>query len=218
MTCFTAKRKSTPYVDGRLREREQSRVDDHLRACDPCASYFDQLRLLRSGLLSLPARTAPSMLGTKLRVIASREKQALAGSNGSRLAFLWKKWKMRVDELMRPLTIPATGGLLSSLLLFTTFASAIGTQTHAVGYEVPVFFEDRADANLLPLSVTTSVLFNISLDGKGRIQDYLVREASDSFTGDPSRLVSNNIVLPKFPSRAVGGDISILVTPIVFRQ
>lgn len=218
MTCFTAKRKSTPYVDGRLRERERSRVDQHLSGCDPCGLYFDQLKSVRSGLRSLPVPSAPSNLATKLRIIASREQQALTQSHGSRLEFLWNRWKFRFEELMRPLTIPATGGLLSSVLLFGTFGFAIGTSTRIVKHEVPLVYAERTDANLVPISVTSSVLLNISLDDRGRIQDYMIREASSSFTGDPSRLVSNNIALPKFPSRALGGDISILLTPVVFRQ
>jgi len=218
MTCFTAKRKSTPYVDGRLRERERSRVEEHLLKCDPCGSYFDQLASVCTGLRKLPAVQAPSDLATRLRVIASRERQALTQSHGSRLELAWSKWKFQMDEWMRALTIPATGGLLSSVLLFGTFIFAISTSTRIVPYDVPVVYADRTDANLVPISVTSSVLLNISLDGKGRIQDYMVREASGSFTGDPARLVSNNIVLPKFPSRALSGDISILLTPVVFRQ
>jgi hypothetical protein len=151
-------------------------------------------------------------------VIASRERQALTESHGSRLELLWNKWKFQMDEWRRALTIPATGGLLSSVLLFGTFTLAMGTSTRIVPYDVPVVYTDRTDANLVPISVTSSVLLNISLDGTGRIQDYMVREASGSFTGDPARLVSNNIMLPKFPSRALSGDISILLTPVVFRQ
>lgn len=218
MTCFSAKRKSTAYLDGRLRNRETLRVTDHLSKCDPCASYFDQIGSLRSGLQNLAPPAVPVALGTKLRVIASRERHTLLETRGSRLRYWWTKWTFRLDQLMRPLTIPATGGLLSSLLLFATLGFAIGTTTRSVAYEVPVVYEDRAGANLVPISVTSAVLLSISLDGKGHIQDYVVRDGEDSFAGNPGRLVYNNIVLPQFPTRAVRGDISILLTPIVFRQ
>jgi len=204
MTCFTAKRKSTAYVDGRLREQDRSRVTRHLRDCDPCASYFDQIACLRSGLQSLPAPEAPLNLKTQLRVIASREQHTLLETRGSRIEYLWTKWRFRINQLMRPLTIPATGGLLSS--------------TRVVAYDVPVVYEDRVGANLVPMSVHSSVFFNISLDGHGHIQDYLIRDAYDQFTGEGGALVAHDIALPNFPSRAVGGDISILVTPIVYRQ
>ncbi len=54
---------------------------------------------------------------------------------------------------MRPLTIPATGGLLSSLILFGALAFTIGRSSRMVNYEVPVMYADRMDANLVPLQL-----------------------------------------------------------------
>ncbi len=126
--------------------------------------------------------------------------------------------------MMRPLTIPATGGLLSSMLLFATLALTITSTTRAVTYDVPVMYQEQEGANLVPISVKNSdVTLNISLDGKGRIQDYNVRDGAASFTGDPGRLSYKNISLPQFPSvlaiaHPVTGDISIRLTPLMFRQ
>ena len=210
-------------MDGTLRERERFRVSSHLRECDACASYFDQVGSMRSALRDLPVPAAPATLGTRLRVIASRERQKLLQTHGSQLQFLWNKWKFRVNQFMRPLTIPATGGLLSSLILFATLAVSIAQTTRGVAYEVPLLSEEGGGANLLPFDVRSAVFLTISLDDKGRIRDYAVRDNSGSFTGDPSRLVSSNIVLPQFPgvltfARPISGDISISLRPIVFRQ
>ncbi len=124
---------------------------------------------------------------------------------------------------MRPLTIPATGGLLSSVILFGALAFTIESNTHNVSYEVPVMYADHAAANLVPMELRSSVILTISLDGKGRITDYAVRDASASFVGDASRLQDNNISLPSFPSvlalaQPITGDVSILFRPLVFRQ
>jgi hypothetical protein len=159
----------------------------------------------------------------KLRIMASREKQALAQTRGSRLLLFWQKWKFRMDELMRPLTIPATGGLLSSLLLFASLALTITTTKHGVAYEVPLMYADQEDPNLVPISLNSDITLRISLDGKGRIQDYVVHDGLASFTGNAGRLNYRNISLPQFPSvlalaHPVTGDISIKLTPLVFRQ
>ena len=222
MTCFSIKRRSTAYLDGKLRDRERSQVAAHLAECDSCGSYFNQVGSMRSALHHLPAPAAPPTLRTKLRVIASRERKKLLETHGSRLHFLWEKWSFRVNQFMRPLTIPATGGLLSSVILFGSLAFAITQSTRGVTYEVPLFYENRTDANLLPLDVRSAVFLTINLD-KGRIRDYAVRDNSESFTGDASSLVTNNIALPQLPTvltftRPVSGDISISLTPIVFRQ
>ena len=220
MICFIARRYSTAYIDGRLRPSERSRVAAHVRHCDGCTAYFDQTNLLRSSLRQLSAPRTPPSLKTHLQVIASRE---LSRSRESRLEDLWKRWKFRLDEFMRPITIPATGGLLSSIALFFTLALSIGQTVRAVAYEVPLVYEDRADANLIPVDMRSSIVLTMSLDDKGRIRDYAVRDSVAFYTGDPARLVSNNISLPQFPSvlaltHPVSGAVRISLTPIVFRQ
>jgi predicted anti-sigma-YlaC factor YlaD len=223
MTCLSTKRQSTAYVDGRLREREQSRIKAHLRECDSCAAYIHEIRCLRSNLQSLPTPPPSSGLEVRLRIIASREKQALVQTRGSRLLLFWQKWKFRIDELMRPLTIPATGGLLSSILLFATLALTITTTSRGVTYDVPVLYADQNGQNLVPISINSDVILNISLDGKGHIQEYRVSDGAAWVSGDPSRLIYKNIAMPQFPSvltiaHPVTGDISIKLTPLVFRQ
>jgi len=155
-------------------------------------------------------------------VRASQEKQAIMEHRGSKLRRLWNHWRFRIDHIMRPLTLPATGGILSSLVLFGALSLMIGTTTRVVTYEVPVLYAERISANLVPLQLRSSVILTFSLDGKGRITDYTARDDSASFVGDPTRLQYNNIAVPDFPSvlalaQPVNRDISIKITPIVFR-
>jgi hypothetical protein len=219
MTCWNARRRSTDYIDGRLRGSERSRLAAHLAQCDPCSQAVDDLSAVRSTLRDLPHPVAPVRLGTNLLVIASQERKTI---QSSRLERLWNRWKLRVNELMRPLTIPATGGLLSSLILFAVLAVTISSTRRAVAYEVPVLYADKLDPNLVPVELRSSVVLTLSLDGKGRITDYAVLNGSDSFVGDPGRLQYNNIALPEFRTvlamtQPVNRDISISFTPLVFR-
>jgi hypothetical protein len=222
LTCYSAKRQSSAYVDGTLRGRERSHVTAHVLRCGSCASYFEEIAALRSALRTIPAAAPPANLKTALRVIASRERQELMRTGGSHWLALWEQWKFRMDMLMRPFTIPATGGLLSSVLLFGTLAFTIGTTTRSVSYEVPVLYESRGDANLVPMELRSKVILTISLDGNGRIRDYAVGDGSSSVAGNISRLQYNNIVMPEFPSvlalaHPVSSDISISFTPLALR-
>lgn len=223
MTCFFAKRLSTAYVDGKLRNSEHSRITAHLRECDTCAGHFQQLSSIRVGLQRLQMPAVPDLLKMRLKVLASRERAAVLETRGSRMAWLWNRWKFRVDEFMRPLTIPATGGVLSSIVLFATLAFGVCQTASTVGYEVPVMFEDRADATLVPVDMRSSVVLTMRLNGVGRIMDYAVREGSSSYTGDPTRMLYHNIVLPTFPTvltdeHPITGDVRISMNPIIFRQ
>jgi hypothetical protein len=225
MTCWNVKRRSADFVDRRLRRREHSKIEAHLRECDECAIEIDQIRSIRLSLARLRSPATPVSLRTKLLILASKERQILVETNGSRSRRLWNYWKLRLNELTRPITIPATGGLLSSVLLFSALALTISTTTRQVGYEVPIMYADHMDANLVPveLKLKSSVVLTLSLDGRGRITDYAVRDDSGSFVGDPGRLQYENITMPEFPSvlgldQPTIGDIRISFIPILFRQ
>lgn len=223
MKCWIAKRRVTDYVDERLRGKEHSRVAAHLENCASCSVEFEQIRSVRSDLGSLPIPVSSASLRTDLLVMASQERKAVVETHGSRLVGIWNRFRFRLDEFMRPLTIPATGGVLSSLILFGALGFTIGTATGGMPYEVPVLYPDRMDANLVPVELRSAVVLTLSLDGSGRITDYAVRDGSSSFVGDPARLQDNNISLPEFRSvlamaQPISRDISISFTPIVFRR
>ena len=223
MTCWHVKRRSTDFVDGRLRKREHSRVESHLRDCDACAVMIYELRSMRSSLGDLRNPLAPQSLRSKLRVLASKERQILMETDGSHWRRVWNAWRFRMDQLMRPITIPATGGVMSSMLLFFALSFAIGTTTRQVGYEVPVIYADHMDANLVPLQLRSSVVLTLSLDGRGHITDYVVRDGSGGYVGDAAKLQYNNIPMPQFPSvlamaQPTSGDVRISFVPLVYRQ
>ena len=223
MTCWRAKRRIAEYVDRRLQATEHSRVATHLAECQSCSLEFEQVSLVRSTLAELPVALAPARLRNALQVRASQQRRRISDHDGSRLQELLSGWKLRLDQLMRPLTIPATGGVLSSFILFGALALTIGTTTRGVTYEVPVMYADHMNANLVPMELRSSVVLNMILDGNGRITDYSVQDASASYVGNPMRLQSNNISLPAFSTvlavaHPVTRDISIKFTPLIFRQ
>src|SRR4051812_22866239 len=117
INCHEAKHWSTAFVDDRLRSDNRSRVIEHLSACDACNTHYEQLRLIQKALGELRPAAIPEQLKTNLKIIASKERAATARTRGSRLTAMWERWKFRLNDMMRPLALPATGGLLSSLIL-----------------------------------------------------------------------------------------------------
>jgi hypothetical protein len=183
----------------------------------------DREDMIQNELQKLPQVQPPGHLTTSLRVIASRECQAMASTRGSRWQRLWQAWKFRLELLMNPFTLPATGGVASSLLLFALLSLTISRTGQVVGYEVPVIYADQTVANLVPLELRSSVIVTFSLDRKGHITDYAVNDGSDSFVGDATRLQAKSISIPEFPSvlalaQPITSDISIQFTPLLFRH
>lgn len=180
--------------------------------------------MIEKRLGNLPQVRPPAHLRTALLVLASKERQAVEETRGSRWQRFWLAWKFRLNELFNPVTIPATGGLFSSCILFALLALTIGRTTQVVAYEVPVVYADtHNEANLVPVELTSCVVVLLSLNGDGRITDYSVRDGADSFVGDANMLQAKNITMPEFPSvlavaQPISSDISIRFTPLLFRQ
>ena len=222
MTCWSVKRRINDYVDGRLQGNELTCLEGHLSECGECELRIDEHRSVRSSLSNLPVKEVPADLRVRLRVRASQERQILMETNGSHWLAVWNNWKFRMNEMMRPLTIPATGGLLSSFVLFGFLAFTISETTRGVAYEVPVTYESRIDANLVPMELRSSVVVTLSTDGSGRITDYAYRNGSRSVVGDTGRLQSNAISLHDLPgvmrvAQPISSDIRISFNPIFFR-
>jgi hypothetical protein len=223
ISCHSAKGRSSAYVDGRLRLDERQCVADHLTDCQSCALYFEEITSIRRALRGLPPKQIPRRLQTSLQVIASREQAEVARSRGSRLQALWTRWKFRMGELMRPLALPATGGLLSSVLLFGTFILTIGTTTQIASYEVPLATVSGVQPNLLPVELRSHlVILNMSFDGSGRITDYAMADPACQFTAGLQTHPAS-ITFPSFSTvfggtQPISGDIQIKFEPIAFRQ
>lgn len=223
MTCWSVKRRAHAYVDRTLSSAERARMERHIRGCESCSCDVEQIASLRLSLNRLPPREPPSRLRTELHVHASRERQFAIENGGSRWLAAWRRWKFRIDQFMRPLTIPATGGLLSSVVLFGALALTISSSTQPAAFDIPVLGSAQIDPTLVPMQLRSSVVLTIALDSDGHIADYAVRNASSSFVGDPARSQYDSISVPDFPSvfaaaQPVTRDISILFTPIMFRQ
>jgi hypothetical protein len=219
ITCHHAKRSSTAYVDGRLRADERLGVAAHLSECEACASHFEEVVLLQRALQSLRAPVAPSRLTTGLRVIASRERASVMQTRGSRWSGVWDRWKFRFDDIMRPLAIPATGGVLSSVLLFATLVLTIGTTTTVVSYEVPL----NEATTLVPVELNSHAVFvNMSVDSSGRLADFAMDDPTCKLrTGLQGQRAS--ITVPAFATvfgltQPVSGDIQIRFQPLGLRQ
>ena len=223
MTCKNVQRKTNDFVDGRLRGADLARLQAHLAGCSECELHVHEVRSVCSSLQSLPQTEVPADLRVRLRVRASQERVVLLETNGSRWLRFWNTWKFRLDDMMRPLTIPATGGIFSSFALFAAFALTISTSSRVVPFDVPVYDPDRASANLLPMQLSSAVVVTLSTDGVGRVTDCAISEGTKSVMGDSARLQFNNISLPSIPSvmaiaQPVSSDIRISFTPLLFRQ
>jgi hypothetical protein len=224
LTCYSAKRHFTEMLDGQLRGSVRVRVAAHLRCCDDCSSQYEHLSAVKTKLGTLAQPEAPPDLKARLQVTASHERALVLRDGGSRLRKMWRLWKLRIDEFMRPLALPATGGLLSTMVMFGTLVVTISTTTQAVvTYEVPVpYYTNRIDAIPLPVQLgQESVTLTMNMDGAGRMKGYEVADGTKaSFAGDPSHASVSIPALSRLLGVAepISGNIQISFQPLAYRQ
>src|SRR2546423_4355544 len=119
MSCKSVQRSLSSMLDGRLADAEHARVEAHLAGCRECAGYANDTRVLRSELRNLPPVGVPASVTMQLRVIASRE---IARAT----RFGWfDRVRLAMTNVLRPLAMPAAGGLFASVLMFALLVDAL---------------------------------------------------------------------------------------------
>ncbi len=133
-------------------------------------------QLIESALHSLPRRVPPADLSTRLRVIASRERtrRSIFSSLQSAMAHYRDHAWLLFENLARPLAIPAVGGLVAALVMFSVAATNYPIPAHASTTDVPTVLYTEAsfkNMGLFPLD-TEEVVIDLTIDETGRVLDY----------------------------------------------
>jgi hypothetical protein len=202
-------------LDDAVSAEERRTLKRHLNGCRECALESERYSVLRAKLRSLPAPMPPADLTTRLRVVASKVRMESFSSP-------WSRWRDRVAlslrNLMRPLALPAVGGLCSAVFLFSTlvptfksafalspsgdFPTMLSTQP-MLKYMAPVAFSNNGDA-----------VVDLQLDDQGQIVNFTIVSAPGQHSDVLRRSIENNLLFTEFwPAttfgRGVAGTIRI---------
>ncbi len=194
MSCQTVRKSVSAFLDQGVAGKERTRVAQHLAECRECATYLDQLSQLRQGLQSLPVAPVPWRLRTQLQIVASRERARWNSTKTLPLAWgnLTSNIKLAVDNLMRPLALPLTGGLVSAVLLFSLLVPTLGFRP-VVGKDVPIGFYTAATlVEVAPIGVNSDeTVVELFVDAKGQATDYSVQrgEVSPALQADLNQMM-----------------------------
>jgi hypothetical protein len=163
-------------------------VRKHLEICDPCRSELQQYRKLSVLLSQTPKAVPPADLAVRIKVAAA---QSLPQRD---LTSRWHAFSDRVeilfDNVFRPLTVPATGGFFSAIVVFAIVLQMIGptTTVQAVGSDVPTNLLRPAEVislseypetwangqHDLELSLPHGLLVDVTVDAQGTMLDYQI--------------------------------------------
>ena len=207
MNCRTAKRAISAYLDGAAAEKEQREVREHLNTCHTCSAESEPYLRMRAKLRSLPRRTPPPDLVVRLRVAASKARMQAAGLG-------WRdRCQLLLANLMRPLALPAVGGLCSAVFLFSTlvptFKSAFALDTTLD--DIPTVLTTAPTVKFMaPVAAFSGdAMVDLKLDYEGRIINYSIVSAPGEVSEQLRRNIENSLLFTTFlPATAFGRPVA----------
>ena len=211
MSCRAVQDQLPSLLEGDVPEAESHQLRLHLEACKDCASRMEEVRRSRAQLTALlrtlPVRPAPQDLSTRLRVAASYEIERTFGRGdfSSSARRWWTRVRLSMHDLMRPLALPAAGGLLSSVASFTMLASTLTIPQQLAINDIPLVFTTQVQVDQLsPFGFTGhNVVIELTIDKHGQIANY---KAQGAVTRADMRELGNLILFTSFAPATVFGQ------------
>jgi len=192
MKCTTVHTKLAGYLDDALassaRVEERGEIRAHLEFCSVCRTELERYRRLAVLLSRAPRALPPSDLAVRIRIAAA---QAKARQNWpARLGASWDHTKVVLDNAFRPLTLPATGGFLSAILIFVIVLQLTvpGITVRAVSNDVQLNLLRPAELitlsdypqswapeqNEVELSLPHGLLVDVTVNAQGQMVNYQI--------------------------------------------
>jgi anti-sigma factor RsiW len=181
------------YLDNRLEEQERKGVEVHLASCGECATRHERMEELRRNLRSLPIVRAPRKLATELQVLASRElvRRRSTSSVAARMQFWAERARLLMDNLMRPLALPAVGGGLTSALFIFGMLMNLGYLRTAANDTPSTLYTEASVVKMAAFTSHTNssddTVIEVQIDGRGHMVDYNVLQGQ--MTGEMGNLL-----------------------------
>lgn len=198
MKCATVRPKLAGYLEGGLAtaasNSERIQMRQHLDDCASCREELQRYRKLSLLLSRAPRVVPPADLAVRIKVAAA-QKQSV-GTWKQRLVAVRDRAELLMDNVFRPLTVPATGGFFSAILVFVVMLHMMvpGISVRAVPNDVPLNLMQPAElialsdnpGNWAPeqheaeLSLPHGLLVDVTVDQHGQMMDYQILAGPDS--------------------------------------
>ncbi len=120
MKCQSVQKKLAGYLDytvtGAARIEERVQIRAHLEGCTACRAELESFRKLSALLSRVPKNAAPSDLAVRIKVAAAQMEPTQTWQG--RFRSMRDHAEILLDNVARPLTVPATGGFFSAIVVF----------------------------------------------------------------------------------------------------
>src|SRR5260370_19794122 len=198
MKCNTVRTKLAGYLDGAITGgagvQERVKVGKHLEGCGVCREELERFRKLAVMLSRVPKNIPPADLAVRIKVAAAQSQHSHDWP--SRMRRIKDRAEILLDNVFRPLTLPATGGFFSAILVFVLVLQMIvpGITFRAVQNDVALNLMRPAElvslsdypqswapeSQDLELSLPHGLLLDVTVDAQGHLTHYQIVSGPNS--------------------------------------
>jgi anti-sigma factor RsiW len=198
MKCNTVRTQLAGYLDdamtGAARVEERNEISEHLEGCNVCRAELEKFRKLAVMLSRVPKNNPPADLAVRIKVAAAQAQHSHDWP--SRMRRMKDRAEILLDNVFRPLTLPATGGFFSAILVFVLVFQMIvpGITVRAVQNDVALNLMRPAELvslsdypqswapeqHDLELSLPHGLLVDVTVDAHGQMTDYQILSGPNS--------------------------------------
>jgi hypothetical protein len=225
MKCSTVRSRLAGYLDDVVespaRSMERGEMRTHLESCAVCREELQRYRKLAVLLSRAPRVLPPSDLAVRIKVSAAQLQHSLDPRSR------WQRFRDRaevvLDNVFRPVTLPATGGIVSAVFVFLLVLQlmAPGITVQANPNDVPLSIMQPAELIALSdspgswapeqhdneLSLPHGLLLDVTVDAKGQMVDYQI--LSGPHTPEMQHQLDQMLLFSRFnPMRSFGRPTS----------
>jgi len=213
ISCSSVRTSLWDFTAGTLDPENSRVVEAHLGECRDCRLHRAEVASLSTGLKYLPKMVPSPLLRTGLSVVASRERsrQMLRRTLAARFAEFRSRLKLLFDNVLRPLAIPAVGGMLASSLCFGVIVDTLQFHPDWRGDDIPVGYHWQvAIDDVSPFSNCDGkdVLVQLTIDRDGNVIGFEVPQ-QDTVSPDEMKEIGNFVLYSSFsPAMAFGEHVT----------
>jgi len=196
MTCDKVHRRLAGYLDdasvSAARSAERAAIRQHLEICEPCREELQRYRKLAVMMSRVPRAVPPADLAVRIKVVVSQA-QATQDWRG-RWQHVKDRFEVLLDNIFRPLTVPATGGFFSAIVIFVFVLHVIlpGITVQADPNDTPtallrpaelISLSDMPASPLMQhpdVQLQHDLLVDVVVDAQGQMSTYDIVDGPDT--------------------------------------
>ena len=179
MNCSDAQRFMSACLDAAVTRSQLSAVHEHMDSCVGCSSYYLALQRTQRMVGALGRKPAPSDLALRIRVAVSQE---LANAQRSR----WEMLRVRWENVFNAIMVPATGGLVTTIIMFGLLISFLMPGQIVGANDVPTTLYTPPQLQSTPFQLamgpghTEPLIVEAYVGADGRVEDYRILSGGEN--------------------------------------